>query len=95
MSMLDLRGQIRVLDGNRAGRYGVFLLGPDVISSYPITPQTPLLETLYKFEAEGLLDAEMIEPEGENSAMGSASGRVRSRRTDVHGNLFPGFVVYE
>jgi len=74
MSMLDLRGQIRVLDGNRAGAFGVLLCRPDVISSYPITPQTPLLETLYKFEAEGLLDAEMIEPEGENSAMGVLLG---------------------
>jgi pyruvate/2-oxoacid:ferredoxin oxidoreductase alpha subunit len=33
-----------------------------------------LLETLYKFEAEGLLAAEMVEPEGENSAMGVLLG---------------------
>jgi phenylglyoxylate dehydrogenase alpha subunit len=74
MSMIDLRGQVRVLDGNRAGAFGVLLSKPDVIASYPITPQTPLLETLYKFEAEGLLEAEMIEPEGENSAMGILLG---------------------
>lgn len=74
MSTLDLRGQIRVLDGNRAGAFGVLLSRPDVIASYPITPQTPLLETLYKFEAEGLFDPEMIEPEGENSAMGVLLG---------------------
>jgi phenylglyoxylate dehydrogenase alpha subunit len=81
MTKIDLRGEVRVLDGNRAGAYGVLLSRPDVIASYPITPQTPLVETLYKFEAEGLLDAEMVEPEGENSAMGillgacSAGGR--------------------
>ncbi|MCX8023500.1 MAG: hypothetical protein N2745_12110 [Syntrophorhabdaceae bacterium] len=74
MSSIDLRGQIRVLDGNRAGAYGVLLCKPDVIASYPITPQTPLLETLYKFEAEGLFDPEMVEPEGENSAMGTLIG---------------------
>ncbi len=74
MSTMDLRGQTRVLDGNRAGAYGVLLSRPDVIASYPITPQTPLLETLYKFEAEGLLEAEMVEPEGENSAMGVLLG---------------------
>ena len=74
MSTMDLRGQTRVLDGNRAGAYGVLLSRPDVIASYPITPQTPLLETIYKFEAEGLLDAEMVEPEGENSAMGVLLG---------------------
>ena len=74
MSGLDLRGKIRVLDGNRAGAYAILLVQPDVIASYPITPQTPLLETLYKFEAEGLFDPEMIEPEGENSAMGVLLG---------------------
>jgi phenylglyoxylate dehydrogenase alpha subunit len=74
MSSIDLRGETRVLDGNRAGAYGVLLARPDVIASYPITPQTPLLETIYKFEAEGLLDAEMVEPEGENSAMGVLLG---------------------
>jgi len=74
MSNIDLRGQIRVLDGNRAGAYGVLLCRPDVIASYPITPQTPLVETLYKFEAEGLFEPEMVEPEGENSAMGILIG---------------------
>src|SRR5512135_1897412 len=74
MSMLDLRGQTRVLDGNRAGAFGILLSRPDVIASYPITPQTPLLETLYKFEADGLFDPEMVEPEGENSAMGVLIG---------------------
>ncbi len=74
MPTMDLRGRTRVLDGNRAGAYGVLLAKPDVIASYPITPQTPMLETIYKFEAEGLLDAEMVEPEGENSAMGVLIG---------------------
>ena len=74
MLALDGRGQVRVLDGNRAAAYGVLLSRPDVITCYPITPQTPLLETLYRFEAEGLLDAEMAEPEGENSAMGMLLG---------------------
>ena len=74
MSNIDLRGQVRILDGNRAGAYAVLLCRPDVIASYPITPQTPLLETLYKFEAEGLFDPEMVEPEGENSAMGVLLG---------------------
>lgn len=63
-----------MLDGNRAGAFGVLLCRPDVIASYPITPQTPLLETIYKFDAEGLLDSAMIEPEGENSAMGILIG---------------------
>jgi phenylglyoxylate dehydrogenase alpha subunit len=74
MSNIDLRGQLRVLDGNRAGAYGVLLCRPDVIATFPITPQTPLVEMLYKFEAESLIDVELVEPEGENSAMGILLG---------------------
>ena len=33
MATMDLRGQTRVLDGNRAGAYGVLLSKPDVIAS--------------------------------------------------------------
>ncbi len=61
--------QSRVLDGNKAAAYGVLLSKPDVISCFPITPQSALGETLSQFAANGLLDSEMIEPEGENSAI--------------------------
>ena len=92
---LDGRGQVRVLDGNRAAAYGVLLSRPDVVTCYPITPQTPLLETLYRFEAEGLLDAEMAEPEGENSVMGmllgaSAAGGRTFTATSSQGLSFMG-----
>ncbi len=65
---------VKILDGNRAAAYGVLLSRPDVITSYPITPQTPLLEALYRFQADGLLNAEMVETEGENSSMGILIG---------------------
>lgn len=61
--------QVRVLDGNAAAAYGVLLAKPDVISCYPITPQSPLGEALSRFVADGLLDAEIVEPEGENSGL--------------------------
>jgi len=69
MGETRVKGQAKVLDGNRAAAWGVFLSRPDVLASFPITPQTPLLEALYRFKADGLLDAEMVEPEGENSAL--------------------------
>jgi pyruvate/2-oxoacid:ferredoxin oxidoreductase alpha subunit len=69
MGETRVKGKVKVLDGNRAAAWGVFLSRPDVVSSFPITPQTPLLEALYRFKADGLLDAEMAEPEGENSAL--------------------------
>jgi pyruvate/2-oxoacid:ferredoxin oxidoreductase alpha subunit len=36
---------------------------------YPITPQTPVLEALTAFQAEGAFDAEIITPESEHSVM--------------------------
>jgi pyruvate/2-oxoacid:ferredoxin oxidoreductase alpha subunit len=61
--------QVRVMEGNMATAFGVLLSKPDVISCFPITPQTSLGEALSRFVADGLLDAEIVEPEGENSAL--------------------------
>lgn len=63
------RGEIRTITGNAAAAFGVMLCRPDVVALYPITPQTEVVEQLSKFYADGLLDAEMVEVEGENTAM--------------------------
>ncbi|GAB7022482.1 pyruvate ferredoxin oxidoreductase [Salidesulfovibrio brasiliensis] len=47
---------------------------PDVISAYPITPQTHIVEELSEFVANGELDAEYIPVESEHSAMSAAVG---------------------
>ena len=36
-------GNLRVMDGNKAAAWGVLLCRPDLLASYPISPQTPLL----------------------------------------------------
>ncbi|MFC1980320.1 hypothetical protein ACFLVS_05705 [Chloroflexota bacterium] len=64
----------RVLHGNAAAAHGVLLCRPDLVAAYPVTPQTELLETLYGFSAQGLLDAEMMAVEGENSAISALIG---------------------
>ncbi|MDO8689792.1 MAG: phenylglyoxylate dehydrogenase [Dehalococcoidia bacterium] len=61
--------EVKALDGNKAAAYAVLLCRPDVIAAYPITPQTPLLEALYRYHADGRLEAEMVEVEGEHSGM--------------------------
>jgi pyruvate/2-oxoacid:ferredoxin oxidoreductase alpha subunit len=63
------KGEVKVITGNAAAAYGAMLCRPDVIASYPITPQTEVVEQLSRFHADGILDAEMVEVEGENSAM--------------------------
>ena len=63
-----------MLEGNAAVAYGATLCRPDVIAAFPITPATSVLENLYRFSADGFLDAEMIEAEGENSALSAVMG---------------------
>jgi len=65
------KGEVKVITGNAATSYGVLRCRPDVVAMYPITPQSEVVEQLSKFHADGVLDAEMIEVEGENSAMNS------------------------
>ncbi len=68
------KGQVRVITGNSAAAYGVMLSRPDVVASYPITPMSELVEQLSSFHADGILDAEMVEAEGENTTMNTIVG---------------------
>jgi pyruvate/2-oxoacid:ferredoxin oxidoreductase alpha subunit len=63
-----------VCDGNKAAAHAVRLCRPDIISFYPITPQTPLLESLYEWSGNGMMDADFVEVEGETSAIAVVSG---------------------
>jgi pyruvate/2-oxoacid:ferredoxin oxidoreductase alpha subunit len=58
-----------LLTGNHAVAWAVRLARPQVVPVYPITPQTPVLEKLTDFQAEGSFDAEIITPESEHSVM--------------------------
>ncbi len=66
--------KVEACDGNKAAAYGVLLCRPDVIAMYPITPQTAMIEWLTRFHDQGLLDAEVVHVEGENSSMGAVTG---------------------
>ena len=61
-----------LLNGNHAVSYAVKLAGPQVIPVYPITPQTPILEKITDFLAEGEMSAEVMTMESEHSAMAAA-----------------------
>ena len=58
-----------LLTGNQAVAWGARLARPKVCPVYPITPQTPVLEQLTEFQADGEFDAEIITPESEHSVM--------------------------
>lgn len=62
------------LTGGYAAAYALKQIEPDVMPIYPITPQTPIIETYAKFVADGVVETEMIEVESEHSAMSAAIG---------------------
>ncbi len=64
----SLNKQVKVITGNAAAAYGAMLCRPDVVTAYPITPQSEVVEQLAKFHADGILDCEYVTVEGENSA---------------------------
>ena len=62
------------LSGDEAFAYGVRLARPDVISAYPITPQTVVVEKLSEFVEDGSLKSDFIHVESEHSALSCAMG---------------------
>jgi pyruvate ferredoxin oxidoreductase alpha subunit len=63
------KGKVSVMMGNVVAANVARLCRPEVVSLYPITPQSEVAETMSGFVADGSLDAEIVEVEGENSAM--------------------------
>ena len=64
----------RFLSGDEALAEGVRLARPQVISAYPITPQTVVVERLSEMVESGALEAEYIHVESEHSALSAAMG---------------------
>ena len=62
-----------IMTGNSAVVNGVALCRPKVISAFPITPQTTIVEELAEWVGRGHLDAKFINVEGEHSAMACAA----------------------
>ena len=71
-----------VLEGSHAVSEAVRLARTQVISAYPITPQTHIVEQLSEYCANGTLDARFLRVESEHSALaaliGAASSGVRT-----------------
>ncbi len=77
-----MQQQEAILLGSEAIAHGVRLSRPEVISAYPITPQTHIIETLSEMVDSGELDSRFIRVESEMSAialmLGSVSAGSRS-----------------
>ncbi|MCJ7521704.1 MAG: pyruvate ferredoxin oxidoreductase [Dehalococcoidia bacterium] len=67
--MADRNASVQILDGNHAAAEGAKLSRVQVVAAYPITPQSPVTETLSEFVEEGNLNAEYVAVESEHSAL--------------------------
>lgn len=65
---------IKVIEGSHAVAEAVRLAGVKVISAYPITPQTHIVERLSELCASGKMDARFLRVESEHSALAALIG---------------------
>src|SRR4030042_133388 len=87
------KGKVSVMMGNAVAASVAKLCRPEVVACYPITPQSEVAETISGFVADGTLDAEIVEVEGENSAMNvvlsaSAAGARTFTATSSYGLVY-------
>ncbi|MCM8797696.1 MAG: pyruvate ferredoxin oxidoreductase, partial [Candidatus Omnitrophica bacterium] len=88
-----------LLEGSQAVAEAVRLCKPGVISAYPITPQTHIVEELATMIANGRLNAQFINVESEHSAasavLGGVACGVRSyTATSSQGLLYMAEVIF-
>lgn len=62
------------LTSNYAAAYAAKDADVDVVAAYPITPQTPVVEKIAEFVADGEFDAEIVHVESEHSALSACIG---------------------
>jgi pyruvate ferredoxin oxidoreductase alpha subunit len=90
---------LKQIEGSYAVADVVALCRPNVISAYPITPQTHIVEGLASIVGEGRLDAEFVNVESEFSAASvvlgaSAAGARAYTATTSQGLLLMSEVIY-
>lgn len=89
----------QILEGSNAIAQTIKNIKPAVVSAYPITPQTHIVEDLAKFKANGLADYEYVRAESEFAAasivLGASATGVRAySTTSSQGLLLMAEVIY-
>ncbi len=69
-----MRKSMVVVEGSYAVAHAVKVCKPNVISAYPITPQTHIVEDLSQFVADGEMNCEYMNVESEFSAISALIG---------------------
>lgn len=84
---------VEMITGNQAAALAVQRAGVDLVSAYPITPQTAIVEDIAGFWARGELGGEFVSVESEYAALSyccgaSAAGARTFTATSSHGLAF-------
>jgi len=66
--------EVEVWDGNHAAAQALRQAQVDVVSAYPITPSTAVVEGYAKFKADNLVEGEVVIVESEHAAMSGCIG---------------------
>jgi pyruvate/2-oxoacid:ferredoxin oxidoreductase alpha subunit len=82
--------EVKILTGNETAAYAAMNSKVRVVAAYPITPATPVVETLSRLVEDGKMQAKFIRVESEHSAMAacigaSAAGSRAFTATSSHG----------
>ena len=85
--------KVKAMTGGYAMAEALRQVHPDVMAVYPITPQTPIIETYARMKAGGEVTTEIVQAESEHSAMSatvgaSASGARAVTATSSQGLLY-------
>ncbi len=86
----DKEKNIKIMTGNHAAAYAYMQSRVGVVSAYPITPQSPVVEKISEYIRDGKLKAQFLLVESEHSAAAaccaaSATGSRVGTATSAHG----------
>ncbi|HET6923768.1 MAG TPA: hypothetical protein VFI16_11540 [Anaeromyxobacteraceae bacterium] len=68
----------RLITGNEAVAWAVARAGAEVVSAYPITPQTTIIECIAQLVQKGICRAEFVPVESEHSALAACIGAAQA-----------------
>jgi pyruvate/2-oxoacid:ferredoxin oxidoreductase alpha subunit len=83
----------QVVTGNHTVSHAARVGRAQVVSAYPITPQTQVVEKISEFVAEGIMDAKFIKVESEHSAMVACIGAAAAGARTVTATSAPGLAL--
>ncbi len=83
----------KAMTGNGAIALALKQVDPDVMSAYPITPQTEIAQNYAQFVADGAVKTEYIAVESEHSAMSAAIGSCAAGARTITATSSQGFAL--